>query len=53
MTKTIQAYDSLNKNRERFYSELKLYINQKLYDKHIISEDMYHTAKEILIRQAS
>mgnify|MGYP003297797573 CR=1 FL=1 len=29
-----------------------LFVNQKLYDKHLISEDMYSAAKETLIRQA-
>lgn len=41
------------KNREQFLTELKIHINQKLYDKHIITEDMYCAAKELLLRQAS
>ena len=38
-----------NVERERLYYGL----NQKLYDKHIISEDMYWAAKELLLKQAS
>jgi hypothetical protein len=52
MTKTVQANDTLKKNREQFLSELKMFVNQNLFDKHIISEDMYFTAKEILIKRA-
>lgn len=43
----------IKKNREQFNTELKIFINQKLFDKRIITEDMYHTAKEILLKQAS
>ena len=53
MSKDIPVKDNLKKNREIFNNELKLFINQRLYDKHIISEDMYFAAKEILIKQAS
>ena len=53
MTKTVQANETLKKNREQFNNELKMFINQKLYDKHIISEDMYLAAKELLLKQAS
>lgn len=53
MTKNVQANDTLKKNREHFLCELKMFINQKLYDKHIISEDMYFTAKELLLKDAS
>ena len=53
MTKAAQTNDALKRNRERFANELKMFINQKLYDKHIISEDMYWTAKELLLKQAS
>ena len=53
MTKTVQANDTLKRNREQFTNELKMFINQKLFDKHIISEDMYWTAKELLLKQAS
>lgn len=38
--------------REQFCIELKLFINQKLYEKKAISEDMYRFAKEHLIKQA-
>ncbi|MBS7298690.1 MAG: hypothetical protein KIG65_06365 [Eubacteriales bacterium] len=53
MTKTVQENDTLENNRQQFLCELKIFINQKLFDKHIITEDMYHTAKEILLRRAS
>lgn len=53
MIKTVQANDPLKKNSEKFTNELKMFINQKLYDKHIISEDMYWTAKELLLKQAN
>ena len=41
-----------DKNREQFNVELKMFINQRLYEKHIITKEMYHTAKELLLRQA-
>lgn len=53
MTNTVKTNDTLKKNRERFNNELKMFINQKLFDKHIISEDMYWSAKEILLKKAS
>ena len=53
MTKSVQATDTLKRNREQFNNELKTFINQKLFDKHIISEDMYWSAKELLLKQAS
>ena len=40
-------------NKRRFYTELKLFINQKLYEKQIIDESMYHTVKEKLIKQTN
>jgi len=53
MTSITKTNDTLKKNREQFTNELKMFINQKLFDKHIISEDMYYTAKEVLLKQAS
>ena len=53
MTSIAKTNDTLKKNREQFTNELKMFINQKLFDKHIISEDMYYTAKEVLLKQAS
>ncbi len=53
MTDTALANDTLKKNREQFKNELKMFVNQKLFDKHLISEDMYWSAKELLQRQAS
>lgn len=53
MTEVQPENDTLRKNRERFNNELKMFVNQKLFDKHLISEDMYCTAKELLLKQAS
>jgi len=53
MTNPVKTNDTLKKNREQFNNELKMFINQKLFDKHIISEDMYWSAKELLLKQAS
>ena len=53
MSKIVQANENIKKNTENFNNELKMFINQKLFDKHIISEDMYWTAKELLLKQAS
>ena len=53
MTNTVKTNDTLKKNRDRFNNELKMFINQKLFDKHIISEDMYWSAKELLLKKAS
>ena len=47
-----QADEIIEKNRKSFNSELKMFINKKLYEKNIISEDTYLNAKEILIKQA-
>ncbi len=49
-----------NKNNEnisanssmQFAQELKLYINKRLYEKQIISEEMYLSVKDRLVRQA-
>ena len=40
------------KNKDRFESELKLYINRRLYEKKIITEEMYSHAKAVLIKKA-
>lgn len=45
--------EKLRKNREQFNNELKLWVNRKLFEKQLISEDMYNTAKELLLKQAS
>ena len=52
MTKALQTNDRLKDNREKFEQELKMYINRRLFDKHIISEDMYFAAKELLLKKA-
>ena len=52
MKGTTEINDTLAKNKQRFDTELKMYINQRLFDKKIISEDMYSAAKDVLIRQA-
>ena len=43
--------DMMALHDRRFRSELKMYINQRLYDKRIISEDMYSHAKETLLKK--
>lgn len=52
MDKKVQTGDVLMKNRDVFHRELKMYINKKLYEKNLISEDAYLNAKEVLIKQA-
>lgn len=52
MKNIVQADEIIEKNRKNFNSELKMFINKKLYEKNIISEDAYLNAKEILIKQA-
>ena len=53
MTKSVQVNDKIKRNRELFNNELKMFVNQRLFEKKLISEDMYWTAKEILQKQAS
>ena len=53
MTNTAKTSDTLKKNREQLNNELKMFINQKLFDKHLISEDMYFSAKELLIKNSN
>lgn len=53
MQKSAQVNDTVKKNRENFNIELKMFVNQRLFENHIISDDMYRTAKELLIKQAS
>ena len=52
MSKSLPSNSNSDKNREHFINELKLFVNKKLFEKHIITEDMYHTAKEFLLKQA-
>lgn len=52
MDKKVQADSILKRNRDVFHRELKMYINKKLYEKNLISEDAYLNAKEYLIKQA-
>ena len=53
MAKNVHDDDTLRKNRENFQIELKMYINENLFKKNLISEEMYWAAKEHLIKQAS
>lgn len=48
-----EVNDTIKRNREQFNTELKMFINQRLFEKHLISDDMYRTAKELLIKQVS
>ena len=52
MKNNVQADEVLRKNRDNFNIELKMFINKKLFEKNIISEDTYLNAKEFLIKQA-
>ena len=38
-------------NRENLNCEIKLYVNQQLFDKNLISEDMYICAKESILKK--
>lgn len=40
-------------NHKHFNNELKLFINEKLFEKKVISEQMYYKAKEVLIKQGN
>lgn len=40
-------------NYNRFNNELKIYINERLFKKNIISEQMYFDAREVLIKQGN
>lgn len=51
MAEILKVNAKLQKSRAQFNNELKMYINQKLYEKRIISEDMYFMAKELLVKQ--
>ena len=51
MANNVHADDTIRENRENFAVELKMYINEKLFSKNLITEDMYWSAKEHLIRQ--
>ncbi len=52
MKNNVQADEILRTNRDNFKIELKMFINKKLFEKNIISEDTYLNAKEFLIKQA-
>jgi len=51
MTNGMYAGDITKLERDRFNNELKLFVNRRLFDKHIISEDMYNAAKDLLMKQ--
>ncbi len=51
MTNTVLIDDALNKNMTKFQTELKMHINQRLFEKKIITEDMYASCKEQLLRR--
>ena len=52
MPNKVYSNDITKTEKSRFESELKLFVNRRLYDKHIISEDMYIAVRELLMRQA-
>lgn len=43
--------DTLSKNKLAFIMEVKLSVNQQLFDKNLITEEMYNRAKEQIIRK--
>lgn len=51
MENTVPTSDTLKNNNAQFRTELKMYINQRLFDKKIITEDMYASCKEKLLRK--
>ncbi len=51
MTNTVLTNDTLKKNNAQFQTELKMYVNQRLFDKKIITEDMYSSCKEQLLKK--
>ena len=51
MSCQIKNDEKLINNYNRFNNEVKIYINEKLFEKNIISEQMYFDAKEVLIKQ--
>ncbi len=53
MSKKIPVNERMEKNKEQFHNELKIFVNQKLYEKKLISEDMYWSAKDFLLKHAS
>ena len=52
MTKNLSTDDTSQKNKEHFANELKLFVNERLFEKNLISEEMYWTAKELLLKQS-
>ncbi|MBQ2897463.1 MAG: hypothetical protein IJE46_03960 [Clostridia bacterium] len=52
MSKNVQAKDFYTERRKKFETELKIYVNQRLYDKKVITEEMYMFAKDFLINKA-
>ena len=51
MINTVLIDDTLNKNMTKFQTELKMHINQRLFEKKIITEDMYASCKEQLLKR--
>lgn len=47
----IRKVDEFDVHNRRLRSELKLYVNQRLYDRGVITEDMYTQAKDLLVKQ--
>lgn len=51
MWKSELENENFKKYRAQFENELKMFVNQKLFEKRIISEEMYWTAKELLLKE--
>ena len=41
------------KDRKQFKQTVMLYINEKLYNEDKITEDMYHKAKDLILRKVA
>lgn len=53
MWDTLLKSEKMKKDTDRFYNELKMFVNQRLFDKELISEEMYWSVKEVLIKQSN
>lgn len=51
MIKATETSEKQRENRALFLHELKMFMNQKLFEKNLITEEMFRTAKELLLKQ--
>lgn len=52
MSKNVKKCTQSQQNRDKFIYEMKLQINRQLFEKKLISESVYHAAKDLLLKQA-